>query len=113
MMMVIAFIAVQLIIALAVLFVLKRLLERELERAAIEQLSAIKSVQGASGIKVYHGGALSAELRDRLMRTIKGRFASVHVDFEHVPSLKGGLMIKLADEVLDFSVSSRLEYLWS
>ena len=53
------------------------------------------------------------KVEDRLRGLIKAKFVSSEVKFEQLKSLKGGLMIKLADEVLDYSLSSRLENFWS
>lgn len=113
MMVITLFIIVQALIALVVLGILKYLLDRELEKAAVEKLLSLKVNSSASGIHVYHGNPMPSKVKSRLTGMIRRKFLQDEVRFEQLQSLKGGLMIKVADEVLDFSVASRLEHLWS
>ena len=106
-------IILQLVIAAVVIFVLKRLLDRELEKAAVEKLMAFKPQSKVEQAHVYHAGPLSLALKQELTAIVKNKFSESKIVFEQAPGLKGGLVIKVADEMLDFSLISRLEHFWS
>jgi len=106
-------ICLQLFIAGIVFVVLRYLLDRELEKVAIEKLLSLQMEAVKGDICIFHGNPLSASIEERIKDLIKGKFKDNPVKFEQLKSLKGGLMIKTADQVLDFSLSSRLENFWS
>jgi F0F1-type ATP synthase delta subunit len=103
----------QLIIAGIVIFVLKQLLDKELEQAALEKAMALKNNPEIKSIHVYSAKDLSVQLKEQLTSIVKNKFSNGKIIFEHLSSLKGGLIIKVEEQVLDFSLSSRLEHLWS
>jgi len=104
---------VQLMVACAVIFILKRVLDRELEKSAIEKLASFKFSGKVDKIMIYYASALSLRTKEQITSLIKQRFTCGEIVFEQLRTLKGGLMIKIADEVFDFSLSSRLESFWS
>ena len=53
------------------------------------------------------------KVEQTLTGLVKDRFVDGKIAFEQLRDLKGGLIIKVDDEVLDFSLSSRLENFWS
>ena len=103
----------QLTIALVIIFVLKRLLDRELEKAAIEKLMSLKANADVKVVNIYHAKPLTLNVEEEFKSLVKNKFVGSEIVFERISNLRGGLIIKAADEVLDFSVSSRLENLWS
>ncbi len=106
-------IILQLTIALVVIFVLKHFLDRELEKAAIEKLMSLKANADLKVVNIYHAKPLTLNIEGEFRALVKNKFSGSEIIFEQISNLKGGLIIKAADEVLDFSVSSRLENLWS
>ena len=106
-------IVVQVTISVVVIFVLKRLLDRELEKSAIEKLMSLKADADVKVVNVYHAQPLAMNVESQFRALIKNRFTGSEVVFEHLANLKGGLIIKIKDDVLDFSLSSRLENFWS
>jgi F0F1-type ATP synthase delta subunit len=106
-------IVLQIVIAGIVFSILWRLLDRELVAAAIEKLMSVKTSAEVKVVNVYHGNVLPVRIEEKLKILVKNKFTNSDVFFEQLKSLKGGLIIKVADEVLDFSISSRLENFWS
>lgn len=104
---------VQLAIAGIVIFVLKRLLDRELEKAALEKLASFKTMGTVDNVIVYYASSLPLRVEEEIRALVKRKFTDSKIIFEKLSDLKGGLMIKIVDEVLDFSLSSRLENFWS
>ena len=106
-------IVLQFVIALVVLYVLKRLLDRELQKAAIEKFMSLKKSDAVSSISVYYAGSLSLNIQQDLTALAKQKFGQAKVVFEQAQALKGGLVIQVAEEILDFSLTTRLENFWS
>ena len=106
-------IVLQLAIAGVVIVVLKRLLDRELEQAAIEKLMSLKTNATVKIVHIYYTKPLSLNVEQTLTGLVKNKFVDGEIAFEQLRDLKGGLIIKVDDEVLDFSLSSRLENFWS
>ena len=104
---------VQCVIAGIVIFVLKGFLDRELKKAAIEKLVSLKAAQDINQITVYYAHVMPSMIQEEIKNIAHQKFSKGNIVFEQLQALKGGLMIKIADEVLDFSLSSRLEHLWS
>ena len=103
----------QLIIAAIVIFVLKNLLDRELEKAAIEKLMSLKADSTIKTVNIYYAHSMPSKIEKELIHLTKNKFSDSKVVFEQNKILKGGLVIKAADVVLDYSLSSRLDHLWS
>ena len=106
-------IILQLVIAVIVFFVLKGLLDRELKKVAIEKFLSLKVISGIDSIYVYYAGDLALKFKEELTVLAKSKFTDSKNIFEQNQILKGGLVIVVAQEVLVFSVSSRLENFWS
>ena len=113
MMLFVFILVLQLVIAAVVAFVLKRLLDRELEKAAIEKFSSLKPMQGVKTITVNYASPLPSSVEQELTALAKRKFVDSKITFEQEATLKGGLIIKVADEILDFSLANRLEHFWS
>ncbi len=103
---------VQLVIVVIVILVLKRLLDRELKKAALEKLQTLK-INGEKIITVYYTGQLSHNVKEELLGIVKNKNKESKLVFEQNQILKGGLVIVVDEQMLDFSVSNRLENFWS
>jgi F0F1-type ATP synthase delta subunit len=106
-------VVLQLAIAGIVIFFLKRVLNRELEKVAVEKLVSIKPSESVDLVTVYYAYSLPSVIEQEIRTLIKNKFTEAKIIFEQLRPLKGGLMIKIKDEILDFSLSSRLENFWS
>ncbi|MEI7998228.1 MAG: hypothetical protein WCH62_01805 [Candidatus Omnitrophota bacterium] len=106
-------IIVQLVIAGVVIFFLKNLLDRELEKVAIEKLASLKSTEAVDCVIVYYANSISFRAAEEIKSLTSRKFINGKIVFERLQTLKGGLIIKVANEILDFSLSSRLESFWS
>ncbi len=113
MMLFVIIIVLQLIIAAIVVFVLKNILNRELEKIAIEKLMSLKLNENVKEVHIYYFQSLSLDVEGEFKALIQNKFVNSKINFEQLQDLKGGLIIKVGEEVLDFSLSSRLENLWS
>ena len=100
-------------IALGVVFVLKFYLNRELEKAAIEKVMSLKASEDVKVINVSYGKNLPLNVEEELRALFNSKFVNCKIVFDHHPDLNGGLIIKIEEETLDFSLSSRLENFWS
>jgi F0F1-type ATP synthase delta subunit len=106
-------IVLQVTIGVVVVFVLKNLLDGELEKAAIEKFSSLKANPEVRVVNVYSFRPLSVNIEQELKGLAKHKFTDSEIIFEQNKVLKGGVVIKTSNEVLDFSLSSRLENFWS
>jgi F0F1-type ATP synthase delta subunit len=106
-------IGLQLVIALIVVIVLKQQLDRELEKAAIEKMMSIRNNPETKMVNVYFAKSLPNVIEQQIRSLGKTKFSNAQMTFESLEDLRGGLMIKIDQEVLDFSLSSRLENFWS
>ncbi len=113
MMILCAIVILQFLIAAVVVFVLKNLLDKELKQAAIEKFMALRIDGSIEDIKIYHVGLLSAPVKQQLLNEVKRKFENNKVIFEENSILKGGLVIVIGEQVLDFSLTNRLENFWS
>ncbi len=102
---------VQLVIAVIVILVLKRLLDRELKKAALEKFQTLK-INGEKTITIYYAGQLSAHVKEELLDVARNKYKESNLVFEQNQILKGGLVIVVDEQMLDFSVSNRLENFW-
>ncbi len=109
---VITFVMVQLIIAVTVVLVLRKLLEKELIEAALERLEYFKPVQGGECI-VRFASQLDVQVENRFKSWCSRKCAGSSLCFEQDGALKGGVMIIFGNETLDFSLANRLKNFWS
>lgn len=106
-------IVVQVIIAAVVIFVLKRLLDKELVQAALEKLQGADIPTGDPQVDVRFCPPLSPEVKARVQSVVRHKSPAAKVVFSEDPSLKGGLVITVAGVVMDFSMTGRLKNFWS
>jgi len=103
----------QCVFAGVVIFVLKGLLDKELIRAAIEKFESCKISPDIKEIAIFSASTISDEFKYNLESIRKRKFADVNLKFQENTELKGGVVIALGEELLDFSLASRLENFWS
>jgi len=101
----------QCVIAAVVVFIMKKALNRELFLAALERLyvAAGENCDDACVIEVVSCASCSAADEARVRALIKERGPSASVIFRVDPSLWGGVIIRMADKVIDCSLSTRIK----
>ncbi len=108
--------ALQVVAALIVMAVLKKLLDRELIESALEQFEVMK-YQGDSAwlktITIVGHKPLGVEIQARFKSIAVRRFKGVVLDFSSDAELKGGVKVALQDIVIDCSLSDRLKKLFA
>lgn len=104
---------VQCVFALVVIFVLKRLLDKELMRAALEKFESCKTSPEIKEIAVRSASMINDEFKVYLESIRKRKFTQAKLSFQEDAALKGGVVIAVGDQLLDFSLSSRLQHIWS
>ena len=102
---------VQLFIAAAVIFILKRLLDKELTEAALEKFQGLEA-NGISAITVRLGRA-DLQVRSRFEELARRRFPGARLTVEDDTTLKGGVIIAIGEQILDYSIADRLRNFWS
>src|SRR5690348_1946037 len=100
---ILTFVCVQLVIAVTVILVLKKLLDRELVDAALEKLESYKPADGIKQVSVRLAKA-NEMINHRLQSVCRKKFAQAQLQMEQDPAIKGGLIIELDGDVLDFSM---------
>ena len=103
----------QIVFAVLVVLVLKKLLDRELMNAALEKLESCKIPTEINEIAVYSASGVSDEFKRHLEAVRRQKFAQAQFNFRENAELKGGVVIAAGELLLDFSLSSRLENFWS
>ena len=96
-----------------VIFVLKRLLDKELMKAALEKFESCKTSPDINEIVVRSASSINDEFKDHLESIRKRKFAQANLNFQEDAELKGGVVIAIGDLLLDFSLASRLQHFWS
>src|ERR1700733_8195173 len=99
----------QCVIAVIVIFVLKRLLDKELMRAALEKFESCKISSDIKEITILSASKVDDKLQSQFESIRKRKFAQTKLNFQENAGLKGGVVIALGDLLLDFSLSSRLQ----
>lgn len=107
------FIFGQCFFAVMVFLVLKKLLDRELIKAALEQFESCEIAPHTKKITVYSASRISDEYRAVLESITKSKCGGVNLNFQENALLKGGLVIAIDQLLLDFSLQSRLKHFWS
>jgi F0F1-type ATP synthase delta subunit len=103
----------QCLFAAGVVLVLKKHLDRELIEAALEKLEACRISQEVKEIVVRSAGGVSDDIKAHLESIRQRKFNQVHLNIQEDRTLKGGMVIAAGDLLLDFSLASRLQHLWS
>ena len=96
------------LVAAAVIFVLKRVLDKELMKAALEQLESGQIPSATGEIVVRFSAPVSDEFKNHLESIRQRKFARANVDFRREAGLKGGVIIEAEGCSLDFSLAGRL-----
>ncbi len=106
-------ILLQVVMAALVLFLMKKLLERELLGVALEQIAGAPLEHGVivNEVVVVAAGRFSGDDEFRLRGVIRDRFPQARVLIGRDASLGGGLIIRMGDHVLDHSLWTRLKQL--
>ena len=105
-------VVVQVVIAAIVIFVLKHLLEKELNAAALEKLHTLNLSAGQE-VTVTSAGVLREKLKVQLQALLCRKSPDVKVIFQQDQDIRGGMIIELPGETLDFSIANRLKHFWS
>jgi F0F1-type ATP synthase delta subunit len=105
----IATLFLQCIIAGIVIFVLKRLLEKELFENALEKLHSAKEM--TSPITVITANNINIQNKSRIESLLKRKIENVSINFSQDQALKGGIILKWAQGAIDCSLSERLKHL--
>jgi F0F1-type ATP synthase delta subunit len=109
----ISVILLQIAAAALVVYLLKKLLERELFLAMLEHIAG-RSMTSAEipEVVVVAAGLFSARDEARLRAVIKGRFPQADIILGQDPSLMGGFILRAGDQVIDLSLSTRIKHLF-
>ncbi len=105
-------IGAQLVVGAVIVYVLKRLLVKELFAAALEKLQNIPAAQEVGAVKVTAHGPLDAQKRTQIEVIIQRKFPELKIDFQEDLGIKGGIVIELGNMRLDYSLADRLKRLW-
>jgi len=103
----------QCVFAFIVIFILKKLLDKELMSAALEQFESCKISPDVKEIAVYSATSVSDEFKSYLESVRRRKMPQANLNFKENAELKGGIVIAVGDLLLDFSLSSRLQHFWS
>jgi len=96
---------VQCVFTVVVIFVLKKIWDRELIRAALEKLETCNASPEAKEIDVRSASKISEEFKDHIESIRRRKFVQANLNIQQDPSLKGGIVITVGDLSLDFSLS--------
>jgi F0F1-type ATP synthase delta subunit len=104
----------QVVVALIVIAVLKKLLDRELVESALEQLEVFKYQGDLSEIKkifVISHKTMSPEIQTRFKSIAARRLKEVPIEFSTDIGFKGGVKVVIAQTQIDCTLSDRLQKL--
>ncbi len=104
---------IQVVFVLAVIFVLKRLLDRELMNSALEKFESCKSSDQIKEITVFSCSTVNKEFRYRFESVSKRRFPQAQLKYRIEAGLKGGVVLCVGEDLLDFSLRCRLQNFWT
>jgi F0F1-type ATP synthase delta subunit len=108
----IIFVALQAVVILIVILVLRHLLKQELMQAAFEQLQGMPSVGNEQALIITSGTPLEEQVRKRIETMLRRKSPQAKIVFEQNAALQGGLVIAHDTATYDFSLSGRLKKLW-
>lgn len=109
-------IILQALVAVAAVYVLKRLLEKDLVSVALEQVGLLgpsDEARRVGRVVVLFAGNVPVAKRAVLAQLLKAKCPQAEVDFLEDPALMGGIVIEIAGKVMDYSLANRLKYLFS
>ena len=105
----------QVFLALVVVIILKKFLDRELVEAALERFETLKYQGDWAQLKeivVVSHKILDESIQARIKAVAGQRYQGVPLNFSTDSTLKGGLMIIVGSSIIDNSASNRLNALW-
>ena len=105
----------QVVSALIVIAVLKKLLDRELIESALEQFEVLKyhgDLAQVKMISVVGHKTMNPEIQARFKRIADRRFKGISIAFSTDSALKGGVKVVVEETVIDCTLSDRLEKLF-
>lgn len=105
----------QVVLALIVVFVLKKFLSRELIDVALERFEVLKyqgDLAQLKEISVVSHKPLDGSVQARIKAVAGQRFKGIPLNFSTDSTLKGGLTITVGSTIIDNSTSNRLNALW-
>ena len=108
-------IGMQAFLALIVMFVLKKYLDRELIDVALERFETLKYQGDLAQLKeilVVSHRPLNEFVQARIKAVADKRFKGVALNLSTDTALKGGVMIVVGAVVIDNSTRQRLDALW-
>jgi F0F1-type ATP synthase delta subunit len=103
----------QCVFAIIVIFVLKKLLDRELMRVALEEFESCKVSSDTKEIAVCSASRINDEFKNHFESIRQRKMPQAKLNFQEDVAIKGGVVIAVGDDLLDFSLSSRLQHFWS
>jgi len=111
---VVKIVVLQTVVAVFVLFLLKKLLSRELFLCALEQIAHVPADQGAGidEVVVVAAGRISGDEEFRLRTVIKERFPQADIIVGEDHALGGGLLVRAGGHVFDFSLWTKIRQLF-
>ena len=100
----------QLVFAVVVLFVMKKLMNRELFLSALEQLYAAAGENNfdTRQVEAIFAARCSADEEAQVRAVAKERFPSAEVVIRIDPSQWGGVVFRIADKVIDCSLLTKI-----
>ena len=108
-----ALIMVQGVIAVGVVIILLKKLNRELTAVALEKLQAMAGDQIPARVVIKSAATVDPHMQGRVQSLLRAKSPQVQVVFNVEPALKGGMVIELAGNRIDCSLSGRLQNFFS
>ena len=103
-------IALQVLICVLIMWVLKRLLHRELMEVAMEEYMGMKKPEGKTPeIKVTSAAPLNVRWEERLKAIAHRNFEAKEVLLEIDRTMGAGVVLRVGNETIDCSLKSRLK----
>ena len=103
----------QCVFAVVAVLVLKKLLDKELMTSALEKFESCKISAEIKAIAVRSAAGVGREFIEHLEYLKRRKCPQAILNFEKDAALKGGVVIVAGEHLLDFSLSSRLQHMWS
>lgn len=106
-------IALQAVVCAVIIFVLKTVLDRELEKAALECVRQLPEADFAGkSVVVISASRLNLVSVNNFVQVFKAKKALPDVRFLENPAIGGGILIEIEGKIVDFSTVSRVKHLF-
>jgi F0F1-type ATP synthase delta subunit len=111
---VVKILVLQVAVAVLVVFLLKKLLDRELFLCLLEKLSHLSTDQGVNTDEVIVVAAkkLSGDDEFRLRTIIKEKFPRAEVVVAEDRALRGGVLVRAGEQIFDFTLLTKSRQLF-